>query len=265
MRTTPLICALPTCTHTRTFCLQIHLWRWTGNSSHGALLFPALKLHAEWAHDCFDADSNFLYSSFTNTWPTDSQFYSGGETFEMTAYMYRVHIAIRDLALAADNASEAAAFNASAASIRHAAGSLWVTDLGLPASHREEGGHRRLRPDPWLYSIFLPIEAGLWEPDTAAQALHFSEHGLQRDEVPCTCSSDPCNSTTGGSCGSVVWTSNWVPSMWSVRQLWSGVSGDGLCSLATFFFSRAFGDPNPPPHPTPSFCLNKCRIIMASR
>ena len=33
----------------------------------------ALKLHEEWARESFDADGNGLYSSYTNTWPTDSQ------------------------------------------------------------------------------------------------------------------------------------------------------------------------------------------------
>ena len=130
--------------------------------------------------------------------------------------MYRAHLALQAMALRAGNATEAAACGASAARIRAASQQLWVVEAGLPASHREEGGHRRLRPDPWLYSIFLPIEAGLWDAATAAQALFFSEYGLERDGVLCDAGG---NSST---CGEVVWTSNWVPSQWSVRQLWSG-------------------------------------------
>ena len=213
---------------TQFFDQQIHMWRWTGNTTHAALLRPALKLHVEWARDCFDADGNGLYASYTNTWPTDSQFYSGGETWEETAYMYRAHLALRDLALAAGNASEAAGFAATADRILAAAPQLWVAASGLPASHREEGGHRRLRPDPWLYSVFLPIEAGLWDAETAAQALHFTEHGLERDAIFCEADAAASNAT----CGAVVWTSNWVPSMWSVRQLWSG-DNSGL-ALAYF-------------------------------
>ena len=67
---------------TQFFDQQIHVWRWTGNTTHEALLRPALKLHAQWAADCFDADRNGLYSSYGNTWPTDSQWYNGGETWE---------------------------------------------------------------------------------------------------------------------------------------------------------------------------------------
>ena len=209
------------------FDQQIHMWRWTGNTTHESILRPALKLHVEWANDCFDADGNGLYSSYTNTWPTDSQFYSGGETYEETVYMYRAHLALSDMATRAGNASEAAAFAAMAGRIRAAAQELWVTDLGLPASHREEGGHRRLRPDPWLYSVFVPIEAQtFWDAATAAQALFFTEYGLERNSVPC--SSDAASLA----CGEVVWTSNWVPSMWSVRQMWSG-DNSGL-ALAYF-------------------------------
>jgi hypothetical protein len=54
------------------FTQQIHMWRWTGNATHEALLRPGLELHAKWARDCFDADRNGLYHSYINTWPTDS-------------------------------------------------------------------------------------------------------------------------------------------------------------------------------------------------
>lgn len=47
------------------FDQQIHYWRWTGNATHEALLYPSLSMHAEWAGDCFDADSNGLYQSYS--------------------------------------------------------------------------------------------------------------------------------------------------------------------------------------------------------
>ncbi len=75
-----------------------------------------------------------------------------------------------------------------------------------------------------LYSIFLPIEAGLFTPEEAVQALHFTEWGLERNAISCDLG--------GSKCGEVCWTSNWVPSMWSVRQLWSG-DNSGL-ALAYF-------------------------------
>ena len=218
---------------TQFFDQQIHVWRWTGNTTHEGLLRPALKLHEEWARESFDADGNGLYSSYTNTWPTDSQWYNGGETHEETAYMFRTCLALRDMAARAGNASEAAEYGARAELIRSAVSQLWVAPLGIPAAFREEGGHRRLRPDPWLYSVFVPIEArGLWDRETAAQALFFTEFGLERD--PIFCDSGPASNKT---CGEVVWTSNWVPSMWSVRQMWSG-DNSGL-ALAYFLEGQA--------------------------
>ena len=138
------------------------------------------------------------------------------------------------MAARAGNATEAAEYAARAELIRGAISQLWVAPLGLPAAFREEGGHRRLRPDPWLYSVFVPIEArGLWDAETAAQALFFTEHGLER--VPLFCDSDP--HVSNATCGEVVWTSNWVPSMWSVRQMWSG-DNSGL-ALAYFLEGQA--------------------------
>lgn len=122
--------------------------------------------------------------------------------------MYDATLALAAMAARAGNASEAALYGAAAAAIAAAAPQLWVTALGIPASHREEGGLRRLRPDPWLASIFLPIEAALWDAQTAAQALAFSEWGLERDVVYCA---DGTGGSANASCGAVVWNSNWVP------------------------------------------------------
>lgn len=207
------------------FDQQLHMVRWTGNTTHEALLRSALKLHVQWAQDSFDHDNNGLFSSYINTWPTDSQFYSGGETYEETSYIYLAALGLRDMALRTGNETEAAIYSSLASTIQQALPQLWVTSNGHPSSHREESGHRRLRPDPWLYSVFLPIEAGLFTQEEAAQALFYTEWGLERDPIFC----DTISSTQ---CGNVVWTSNWIPSQWSVRQLWSG-DNSGL-SLAYF-------------------------------
>ena len=216
------------------FDQQVHMWRWTGNVTHEAILRPALAMHAEWAANCFDADSNGLYQSYINTWPTDSVWFNGGETAEETSYMIRAHTALRDMALRAGNASDAAAHAAVIARIVAAFPTLWVTAEGHPAAFREEGGHQRLRPDAWLYSLFLPIEAGLLDPVQAVQSLYYSEWGLERDGIT-SCDNETANGT---SCGQLVWTSNWVPSMWSVRQLWPGDN----YALAQAYFTAGLPD-----------------------
>lgn len=207
------------------FDQQLHVVRWTGNATHEALLRPALKLHVQWAQESFDHNDDGLFSSYINTWPTDSQFYSGGDTYEETSYIYQSALGLRDMAIRAGNETEANLYASLAAKIKGAVPQLWVVKEGHPSSHREESGNRRLRPDPWLYSVFLPIEAGLFTQEEAAQALFYTEYGLERNPIFC----DP---VTPSKCGDVVWTSNWIPSQWSVRQLWSG-DNSGL-SLAYF-------------------------------
>ena len=78
----------------------------------------------------------------------------------------------------------------------------------------------------------MPIEAGLFTPEEAVQALHFTEWGLERNAIRCDAGGDA--SAAAAQCGEVCWTSNWVPSMWSVRQLWSG---DNSALALAYFLS----------------------------
>ena len=168
------------------------------------------ELHTEWAEDCFDDDGNGLYRSYINTWPTDSVWFNGGETVEETSYQIRAYRGLRDMAILAGNTTSVAAYDARINKIATNFASLWIASRGHPAAWREQTGHQRLRPDAWLYSIFLPIEAELLTPEEQAQALHYTEWGLERVLTNCT---------VPGMCGERVWTSNWVPSIWSVRQM----------------------------------------------
>jgi hypothetical protein len=211
---------------------QVHMWRWTANATHEAMLRPALALHLELAEDAYDHDGDALYAAYINTWPTDSVWYNGGATAEETAYVYTAARALRDMATRAGNATEAGMYAALMAKIEQNLPLLWISDEGHYAAFREEGGHMRLRPDAWLYAVFLPIEAGLNTPEEAAQALYYSEWALERDVVEC-----PVPGSPGGvneTCGVVVWTSNWVPSQWSVRQLWGG---DNYALAMAYFFA----------------------------
>ena len=193
------------------------MWRFTGNVTHEKLLRPALELHAEWALDCFDADGDGLYHAYINTWPTDAVQFNGASAPEESGYMYRTALALRDMARRANDTAAMRAHEASATKIKDAfLAQLWMTDRGHPGAFKEEIGHQRVRPDAWLYSIFVPIEAGLLDFEHAAQALFYTEWALQRDPVPCPEGEDE------GECGVRVWTSNWVPSIWSVREFWPG-------------------------------------------
>lgn len=184
-------------------------YRWTNDSSFVKLLRPALELHLKWMEDCFDPDGDGLYESYINSWPTDSQWYNGGGSAEATSYAYRAHKAALDMAL---NEQDSLAVNHHNQMLRRIKKGffnyLWLKDRGHSGAYREQGGYQRVHKDPWLYSIFLPIDAGLTSSIQSIESVYYSEWALQNDVMP--------------SGGRRVWTSNWVPGAWSVREMWPG-------------------------------------------
>lgn len=184
-------------------------YRWTNDPELTDILREALELHLIWIRDCFDPDGDGTYESYLNSFPTDSQWYNGGGTAEETAYAYRGHKAARDMARNAGDKISEDYHNQMLEKIENGFFSkLWITGKGHPGAYREQGGHERLHEDPWLYSIFLPIDAGLTSPLQAIESVYYSEWALQNDTIPYG--------------GRQVWTSNWVPGIWSVRERWPG-------------------------------------------
>lgn len=187
----------------------VHAWQWTGDPELAAALRPALELHLEWMRECFDPEGDGLYESVINTWPTDSMWYGGGGGVEATAYAYRGHRVARDLARLAGDTAAVKRHVRQLARIRAAFHRrLWVRSKGRAGLYREPDGLRRLHDDPWLYSIFLPIDVGLVDREQAVESLLHAERELQNDAMPAG--------------GRRVWTSNLVPSIWSVREVWPG-------------------------------------------
>ncbi|MEI7730727.1 MAG: DUF4450 domain-containing protein [Verrucomicrobiota bacterium] len=187
----------------------IHAWRWTGDAELEKILRPALELHLEYIRDCFDPDDDGLYESYANTWPTDNQWYNGGGTAEETAYAYAGHKAALELARRAGDTAAVTRHEARLAKIKKSFfDKLWIPAKGHAGAFVEQGGLQRLHEECWLYSIFCPIDAGLLPPDLAAQSLYFTEWGLEREQMPYG--------------GERVWPSNWVPSIWSLREMWPG-------------------------------------------
>ena len=186
-----------------------HAWRWTGDPELEGVLRGALELHVQWMKDCFDPDGDGLYSSYINTWPTDSVWYSGGGTVEETAYAYTVHQTLADMALRAGDSASAEQHSQMATHIRQALfEKLWLKEKGHFGAYVEQGGHKRVHEDAWMYSQFLPIDAGLTSPEVSLQALYYTDWGLQNVRPKFG--------------GRLVWTSNWVPSHWSARELYYG-------------------------------------------
>lgn len=191
------------------FDMLIHAWRWTGDPELEAILRPALALHLEWQQACFDPDDDGLYESYINCWPTDCVWFNGGGGPEETAYAYTGHLAAADMARNAGYPEAEARHRSRAARIRESFMSqLWLPGRGYPGAYRDQLGLRRVHEDAWLYGIFCPIDADLLDPVEALQALYYTEWGLERVDVP----------FGGVRC----WTSNWVPSVWSVRELFPG-------------------------------------------
>ncbi len=223
----------------------IHAWRWTGDAELEKILRPALELHLEYIRDCFDPDDDGLYESYANTWPTDDQWYNGGGTAEETAYAYTGHKAALELARRAGDSAAVKRHEARLAKIQRSfMEKLWIPSKQYVGAYVEQGGLGRLHEDCWLYAIFCPIDAGMLDTVKAAQALHYTEWGLEREQMPYG--------------GERVWPSNWVPSIWSLREMWpgdnyhlalayfqTGLADDGWSVLRGTFPHMAFYGPVP--------------------
>ena len=210
---------------TQFFDQLCHDWNYTADKEMEKLLRQALELHLEWVKDCFDPDGNDVYESYINTWATDSQWYNGGDTVEETAYAYYAHITAMKMAESAGDTESAERHRREAEKIKKALiDVLWLKDQGHLASYREQGGHQRLHPDQWLPGIFLPVDYGMLTTEQAAQSLYYTEWGLERDKMPFG--------------GERCWSSNWVPSQWSVRELHGGDN----YHLALAYYQTGFPD-----------------------
>lgn len=206
------------------FDQMIHAWRWTGDPELQKILKPALERHLDWMRDCFDPDGNGVYESVINVWASDSVWYSGGETAQSTAYAYRGHVNLMDMALKREDGATAERHRLRAETIRNGMmEALWMPDQGYLAEYRDIMGTKRQHPDAGLYTIFLPIDAGMMNPIAAAQMLHYTEWGLEREPMPAG--------------GEMCWQSNWVPWYWSTRERAIAES----CHLALAYYQTGRG------------------------
>ena len=186
-----------------------HAWRSTGDPDLEALLQKSHPLHCEYHQQCFDPQNSGIYESYCNTWPTDDQWYNGGGTSEETAYAYRAECTALQLAQRAHDEPATKFHQANVDRIKSAFFNLlWNETTGHPGAYREQGGLKRLHDSCWLYAIFCPIDANLLSPEQAASSLYYTETELQRVKLPYG--------------GEQCWPSNWVPSIWSVREMWPG-------------------------------------------
>ncbi len=154
---------------TQFFDQLIHDWRWTADAELEKMLRPALELHLQWEKECFDPDDDGLYESYIDVMPTDNVWYNGGGSVEESVYACYARRAAMEMALRAGDAAAAARHRAEAEKIQRALRKiLWLKDRGHFGLYVEQGGHRRVHSDAWLYSEFLPIDTGV---ATAEEAL----------------------------------------------------------------------------------------------
>ena len=207
------------------FDQMIFAWRMSGDGAMGKILYKALKLHTRWQDECFDPDNDGLYESYINSWPTDSVWYNGGGSCEETCYAYRSHLAAMELAAKYGDTEEFDFHKKILERIKKGFfEKLWLKSEGYPAMVREKGFYERLHKSAWLYNCFLPVDVGITDALQSATCLWYSKWGLENVKQELG--------------GRMVWMSNWVPSIWSVRKM---TSGENL-QLSYAFFKAGFAD-----------------------
>jgi hypothetical protein len=182
------------------------LWHflWTGDLDFVREMWPVLVKHLEWERRCFDPDGDGLYENFANTFISDAHHYSGGGCAQASAYNYRAfRMAAR---LASLVGKDPAPFAREADKILAAMNrKLWMPESGWYAEYRDLLGLKRLHPSAELASVYHPIDSDVPDPLQAYQMLRYVDTAIE--QVP----------VDGQS--ALLWSSNWVPYIWSVRNV----------------------------------------------
>lgn len=177
---------------------------WTGNVEFAREMWPVIVDHLDWERRCFDPDGDGLYENYANTLISDAHHYSGGACTQASAYNYRAfRMAAR---LARLIGREAEPFEREADKIQQAMNRvLWMPQDGWYAEYRDLLGLQQLHPSAELPSIYHPIDSDVPDLFQAWQMLRYVD--TQIEHVPIE------------GAAATIWTSNWVPWIWSVRDI----------------------------------------------
>lgn len=182
------------------------LWHlmWTGDLDFAREMWPVLTAHLAWEKRCFDPDDDGLYENYANTMISDAHHYSGSACTQGSAYNYR---ALRGAArLATLLGKDPAPFQREADKTLAAMNRvLWMPALGWYAEHRDLLGLQRLHTSAELPSVYHPIDSDVPDRFQAYQMLRYVDTAIEHVPVE------------GRS--AVVWASNWVPYIWSIRNV----------------------------------------------
>lgn len=170
---------------------------WTGDRDLLSSLLPVIRGILVWEKRRLDPDDNALYENCLNTWISDSHWYSGGDSTQASAYMYRGHLLAAEAAEAAGE--DRTPYQQEADRIRKAMNDkLWIGAKGHYAEFIDRIGLKRIHAEPELPTIYHPIEFGVTDQFQAYQMLRFTEVQLR-------------NETNLPNGGRLVWSSNWAP------------------------------------------------------
>lgn len=182
------------------------LWhlQWTGDMAFAREMWPVLVEHFAWEKRCLDPDDDGLYENYANTMISDAHHYNGGPCAQSSAYNYRsLRLATRLAKLLGEDPEpfQREADKTLAAMNRE----LWMPELGWYAEYRDLLGLKQVHPSAELPSIYHPMDSDVPDPFQARQMLRYVDTAIEHIPVE------------GES--AVVWTSNWVPYIWSVRNV----------------------------------------------
>lgn len=182
------------------------LWhlQWTGDLDFASEMWPVLVEHFAWEKRCFDPDDDGLYENFANTMISDAHHYSGSACTQSSAYNYRSLKLVAELAK--HLGEDAEPFEREAAKTLAAMKrTLWMPKHGWYADYRDLLGLKRLHPAAELPTVYHAIDSDVPDMFEARQLLRYVDTSIQH--VPIDDHSE------------VLWTSNWAPYIWSVRNV----------------------------------------------
>ena len=76
----------------------LHHLAWTGDWNFAREAYPVIKGVLDWEKKWLDADGDGLYENYLNTWGSDAHGYNGGGCIQSSAYNYRFHKAMAEIA-----------------------------------------------------------------------------------------------------------------------------------------------------------------------
>jgi hypothetical protein len=174
---------------------------WTNDLTYANNIFNSISEVLNWEKRILDADNDYLYQNWLNTWVSDAHSYNGGGCTQSSAYNYRANIAMATIA--SKLGEDPSIFIERAKKIQAAVQkTLWIPEKGIMAEYIDVIGNKLLHPSPELATIYHSIESGIVDKFQAYQMLRFTEVVLR-------------NERTKMRGGRLAWSSNWYPPNYS--------------------------------------------------